>query len=95
MIMGREVIPGETVPLEVFPVELKERAGRVALRALALSLPVPRDVQDILDATDAELRAVQLTENKQSFDDLNRLELTQQERLGIAYGLGLAGRKSV
>lgn len=58
--MKRQIIRGETIPLEMFPEALRTRAARVGAEALLWGGVVPPDIFQVLDATDEDLRAAQL-----------------------------------
>ena len=58
--MRRQVVRGETIPLERFADEFKVRASLVAARALELSVSPPEDVTQILEEPVENFRPIQL-----------------------------------
>lgn len=58
--MGRQVIRGETIPLERIADEFKSRARLIAARALELSLPPTEDAQQVLEEPADSFRLMQL-----------------------------------
>lgn len=66
--MGRQVIRGETIPLERIADEFKSRARMVAARALELSMEPPEDVAQVLAEPPENFYPMQL-----------RLKLTYKE----------------
>lgn len=58
--MRRELIPGETIPLDRFADVLKERARRLGAEVLSRQLTTPAIITELLEASPADLRVVQL-----------------------------------
>lgn len=66
----RKIIPGETIPLERFSDEFKARARAVGERALSHGLPIPPDIEQIINAPPEDLRIIQLLD-KLTYKDLD------------------------
>lgn len=58
--MSRAIIKGETIPAERFAKEFKRRAEMVAARAMKMTVEVPVEVKQVLEAPDHDLRVIQL-----------------------------------
>lgn len=58
--MGRAIIKGETIPLERFADEFKRRAQMVAVCAVELTVEVPFEARQVLEAPDRDLWVIQL-----------------------------------
>jgi hypothetical protein len=70
--MTRHIEPGETIPLEVFPGVLRDRAQYIGREALLSGLVIPPAVFQMLDASDEDLRIVQLR-NMFTYAEIARL----------------------
>ncbi len=60
MSPNRPFVPGETIPLEIFPEVFKERARRLSEKVLKLEGVRPAKMDEILNASDEDLRNIQL-----------------------------------
>lgn len=56
----RSLVPGETILLEIFPEVFKVRARRLSEKVLSLEGVRPRKMEEILAASDEDLRKLQL-----------------------------------
>lgn len=80
IFMARTIRPGETIPLERFPEEIKQRARAIGQEALQLGLPMPRDIFDALESDPADLRTAQLC-RKLTYRELDEWAEKQQRSL--------------
>ncbi len=79
MSTNRPVVPGETIPLEVFPSLIKQRAQLLSAMVLKIERINPTDLDTILAASDEDLRTVQR-------GDKLRYEELDEYLLGNVYG---------
>ncbi|MEO5498937.1 MAG: hypothetical protein ABIR46_00390 [Candidatus Saccharimonadales bacterium] len=70
MSTNRPVIPGETIPLEQFPAHLKQRARLLSAMVLKIESKSTYDIEQILSASDENLRKVQLGD-KLTYEELD------------------------